>query len=450
MNNIQIPMDLLTVKEDAKPVWFHVTSEYISELPHVNLSAVTLIDATLRDDKLELQHSNDDISWHSIIGIAFLNDTNNPTVQEALNVRYFQYNYDAHRCIDVKDLIKNDTTRSAHNCEITSGQFNQSPLVQTLKEQSIHLANIASHLDDIGYALKDCFPYNLYVKIIGNTDNYSYLLDLVPGNLIQLLYKLTSHELIVIYYRYGRKCTLAEIGTLWECTGERVRQIENKALRKLRQWVHYHPRVTLYTAAEYEYAVENMYDIATDVLKLSALKSESSNKEKEQKLIEASTPLFYELDNLDLTVRCYNCLKRAGIHNLLQLTTKNFEYLRKIRNIGDKNIIEIMNLLDSYGLSLLPSQGLVDYRANQQIKNNQPAYTQEQLEATELVALWHSGQMDTRLYNILVFNVGISKLSELSEYTSKEIANIEGLGPSTLTKIIQLMGTYGITFRKEA
>ena len=57
-------------------------------------------------------------------------------------------------------------------------------------------------------------------------------------------------------------------------------------------------------------------------------------------------------DELELSVRSYNCLKRAGINTVGDLCNKNLEDLSKVRNMGRKSIDEILGKLDSMGLAL--------------------------------------------------------------------------------------------------
>jgi DNA-directed RNA polymerase alpha subunit len=59
------------------------------------------------------------------------------------------------------------------------------------------------------------------------------------------------------------------------------------------------------------------------------------------------------VEELHLTVRAYNCLKREGIHNLLQLTQMSYRQLMDIRNFGESSIIQVQAALQERGLSLI-------------------------------------------------------------------------------------------------
>lgn len=72
----------------------------------------------------------------------------------------------------------------------------------------------------------------------------------------------------------------------------------------------------------------------------------SQDDDKQQKVLEMS------VEDLDLSVRSYNCLKRAGIHTVEDLTKKSEEDMLKVRNLGRKSLEEVINKLHDLGLDL--------------------------------------------------------------------------------------------------
>jgi DNA-directed RNA polymerase subunit alpha len=58
------------------------------------------------------------------------------------------------------------------------------------------------------------------------------------------------------------------------------------------------------------------------------------------------------IEELDLSVRSYNCLKRAGINTVQELANKTEEDMMKVRNLGRKSLEEVKNKLEELGLSL--------------------------------------------------------------------------------------------------
>jgi len=61
------------------------------------------------------------------------------------------------------------------------------------------------------------------------------------------------------------------------------------------------------------------------------------------------------IEELDLSVRAYNCLKRAGINTIGELVQRNQEDMMKVRNLGRKSLEEVEQKLEALGLALRPS-----------------------------------------------------------------------------------------------
>ena len=66
--------------------------------------------------------------------------------------------------------------------------------------------------------------------------------------------------------------------------------------------------------------------------------------------------LVMAIEELELSVRSYNCLKRASINTVEELTQKTEEDMMKVRNLGMKSLVEVKNKLAELGLSLKPSE----------------------------------------------------------------------------------------------
>ncbi|SFI35277.1 DNA-directed RNA polymerase subunit alpha [Tindallia magadiensis] len=67
---------------------------------------------------------------------------------------------------------------------------------------------------------------------------------------------------------------------------------------------------------------------------------------------EKEKVLEMTIEELDLSVRSYNCLKRAGINTVEELAEKNEEEMMKVRNLGKKSLEEVQKKLIALGLSL--------------------------------------------------------------------------------------------------
>lgn len=73
-------------------------------------------------------------------------------------------------------------------------------------------------------------------------------------------------------------------------------------------------------------------------------------EDEKEKVLEMS------IDELELSVRSYNCLKRAGINTVEELTNKTPEDMMKVRNLGRKSLGEVLAKLKELGLQLNPSE----------------------------------------------------------------------------------------------
>lgn len=67
---------------------------------------------------------------------------------------------------------------------------------------------------------------------------------------------------------------------------------------------------------------------------------------------EKGKVLEMSIDELELSVRSYNCLKRAGINTVEELTNKTSEDMMKVRNLGRKSLEEVLSKLKELGLEL--------------------------------------------------------------------------------------------------
>lgn len=71
---------------------------------------------------------------------------------------------------------------------------------------------------------------------------------------------------------------------------------------------------------------------------------------KKEKVLEMT------IEELDLSVRSYNCLRRASITTVEDLTNKTEDEMMKVRNLGRKSLEEVTNKLHSLGLDFAPSE----------------------------------------------------------------------------------------------
>ena len=72
----------------------------------------------------------------------------------------------------------------------------------------------------------------------------------------------------------------------------------------------------------------------------------SKTDTKKEKVMEMT------IEELDLSVRSYNCLKRAGVNTVEDLAGKTEEDMMRVRNLGKKSLEEVLNKMESLGLNL--------------------------------------------------------------------------------------------------
>ena len=82
------------------------------------------------------------------------------------------------------------------------------------------------------------------------------------------------------------------------------------------------------------------------VLPVSMVQPEENDKGK---------VLDMTIEELELSVRAYNCLKRAGINSVAELVQRNQEDMMKVRNLGRKSLEEVEQKLQELGLALRPN-----------------------------------------------------------------------------------------------
>ena len=71
---------------------------------------------------------------------------------------------------------------------------------------------------------------------------------------------------------------------------------------------------------------------------------------------ESSKVLSMSIEDLELSVRSFNCLKRAGINTVEQLCNKTPDDMMKVRNLGKKSLGEVLLKLKELNLSLSPNE----------------------------------------------------------------------------------------------
>ena len=91
--------------------------------------------------------------------------------------------------------------------------------------------------------------------------------------------------------------------------------------------------------------LELFLDLAEGISETESIMAVKSDNDKEK-------VLDLTIDELDLSVRSFNCLKRAGINTVEDLIYKTEEEMMKVRNLGRKSLEEVIAKLNSFGFTL--------------------------------------------------------------------------------------------------
>lgn len=180
---------------------------------------------------------------------------------------------------------------------------------------------------------KEPYPKNLLLVIQVSavhtielpTDNITD--DIIAG-LEYALATLTDREQKITQMRYREHLPMREIGLAIGVTTERIRGLDEKILRKLRepQRLGY----IKYGKCGYEELI--------------------AQREEEKRNADDSKQRQITLEELDLTVRSFNCLKKRGCDTVGDVAELSEEEIIKTKNLGRKSMIEIATALRSLGI----------------------------------------------------------------------------------------------------
>ncbi len=202
---------------------------------------------------------------------------------------------------------------------------------------------------------KPVWPESLYCAVFGEK-NYDDMPHDVEETIERVLDTITPREKIVIIGRVKDESTLDELAEQFNLTRERIRQIEAKALRKLR----YRDRAEM---------LKNGIMVQAEIVKARKEEAEIESKRRVAELaveaerrrerfsavqerIRENDELNHPIEVLDLTVRSYNCLTRNGIKTVQELADTTLEKLSRIHNLGQRSISEILFKCEKNGIAI--------------------------------------------------------------------------------------------------
>lgn len=214
--------------------------------------------------------------------------------------------------------------------------------------------------------IADFYPWNLACDIFGEEkktpeEKLEAIGNISPQSLMTALQDdwFTDRERKVLELRYKDGLTLEKTGEVFGVQRERIRQIQAKALRKLR-----HPRLSrhyrLDTMERWHESEEelskmrlenirlhNKLDALTELANRNITPEELDEIEKERERKQSA-----RIDEMELSVRSWNCLCRANIRYVKDLEGMTIEKLAKIRNLGRKSMNEVITKAAEWGIEI--------------------------------------------------------------------------------------------------
>lgn len=133
----------------------------------------------------------------------------------------------------------------------------------------------------------------------------------------------------------------------YEVANARVRQDESYDKLILDVWTNGSMKPEEAIALASRILIEH-FQILTDLSSIADVSGMMIEKTEDPKVKALET----SIEDLDFSVRAYNCLKRAGIHTLQDLVNKSESDMMKIRNLGKKSLKEVLDKIRDMGLVL--------------------------------------------------------------------------------------------------
>lgn len=231
----------------------------------------------------------------------------------------------------------------------------------------------AAHREDISSQ----YPQNIFRAIFGtpidpetHEEIGQMLGDRGALEIAMVLANLSDREAEVLRYRYQKNKTYEELTDVFGIGRERIRQIEAKALRRMRKpvvtrllrmgangWLkdlveseakriaeERIPReVSKRISERLEWARERLMEREAEELEMAL------NGDPDPKVVLAEN---ITVDEMELSVRSYNCLRRAGYNTVADIIAKTYDELKCIRNLGKKSLEEIINKVNELGFKI--------------------------------------------------------------------------------------------------
>lgn len=196
------------------------------------------------------------------------------------------------------------------------------------------------------------YPYNIACAIAQSGQDMEARLnaawDVYMPGLIEAIESCSEREQRILELRFKNVMSLDEVGERFSVTRERIRQIEAKALRRLRA------KKGMWSIAERQERAERAFKSELEALTEKLLEKE----EREVPESESVYRLHKEdphaaLEELDVSIRLFNCLKKVGAKTIGDMRFLTEHEVMRTRSFGAGCSEELKTLMEKHGVSFL-------------------------------------------------------------------------------------------------
>lgn len=239
--------------------------------------------------------------------------------------------------------------------------------ISDLVEGSVNPENFTLDTDITAW-----YPWNLAMAVADGNGNYWYLSDeakaerkqevldgmykiYIPA-LLKSIRELSDREQKVLKLRFENGLNLEQTGYRFGVTRERIRQVEARAIRKLRHPRHFKNwqfdtigKAWKVAEERDRYKLENigLKEKISGIMKSLGVKESDIEKPEEPK-----KETDVDIQEMELSVRSYNCLKRARIDRISDLEGMTVEKLMRVRNLGKRSTDEVVSKAREWGIEI--------------------------------------------------------------------------------------------------
>lgn len=238
---------------------------------------------------------------------------------------------------------------------------------------------------DLREDISSRYPQNIYKAVFGvrEATDVQEIAGLAGDRgaleFAMLLAGLSDREADILRLRFQKNKTLEAVTEVYGINRERVRQIEAKALRKMRRpcvcklltmglraWMEEQIHIEARSIADLEvpqkvhemlterleWAQQHMQEREEEIYRLARDGETQSEQDVKAILAENIT-----LEELELSVRAYNCMKRAGCNTVADIIKMTEKEMMCIRNLGRKSMEEVIAKVRERGFELRQEVG---------------------------------------------------------------------------------------------